>query len=104
MGEKHDCIYWHTGCGEPMLKPRRARRYPGDLYYPSFCDYCRDYKPSTTIIEDRLNDLEAEASFRGSIPRRYTEELQQLKVQVLFLQNKVYEMRVKRAKKEQDHY
>lgn len=38
--------------------------------------------PDITVLEDRLTDLEAEASFSGSIPRRYTEELQQVGGQV----------------------
>ena len=39
-------------------------------------------------IEDRLNDLEAEVSKPGSIPRRYTNEINQLKAQILNLQRK----------------
>lgn len=46
------CIHWDTGCGQPMLKPRRARRDPYDMYYPSFCGYCYDYKPTPTNIQD----------------------------------------------------
>ena len=40
-------------------------------------------------IEDRLNDLETEVSRPGSIPRRYTDEINQLKAQILNLQRKV---------------
>ena len=60
--------------------------------------------PDITAIENRINDLEAEASFSGSIPRRYTEELQQVTGQVLFLQEKVNEMRARRKKKEDSYY
>ena len=44
-----------------------------------------------TDIDGRLNDLEAEVSRPGSIPRRYTEELNQLKGRMLHLQSKVIE-------------
>ena len=60
------------------------------------------YSPplQNTDIEDRLNDLEAEVSRPGSIPRRYTEELNQLKGRILHLQSKLIENK----KKEQDYY
>ncbi len=40
-------------------------------------------------IEDRLNDLEAEVSKPGSIPKRFTDEINQLKALILNLQRKV---------------
>ncbi len=45
--------------------------------------------PVNNGIEDRLNELEAEVSKPGSIPRRYTDEINQLKAQILNLQRKV---------------
>ena len=59
------------------------------------------YSPplQNTDIEDRLNDLEAEVSKPSSIPRRYTEELNQLKGRILHLQSKVIE-----KKKNEDYY
>jgi len=47
-----------------------------------------------TEIEDRLNDLEAEIARPGSIPRRYTEELKQIKGQMLYLQGKINKQHV----------
>ena len=47
-------------------------------------------------IEDRLNDLETEVSRPGSIPRRYTDELNQLKGQVIYLRNKIAESSAKK--------
>ena len=61
-------------------------------------------EPDITALEDRLSDLEAEASFRGSIPRQYTGELQQVKGLVLFLQGKVDGLRTKRKRKEDSYY
>ena len=70
-------------------------------------EYCGIHDPGyftegivTTDVEDRLNDLEAEIARPGSIPRRYTEELNQLKGQILHLQSKVIE----KKKKDQDYY
>ena len=78
---------------------------PDDFDYPmsqsfrahSF-EYCGIPDPGyftegivTTDIEDRLNDLEAEVSKPGGIPRRYTEGLNQLKGVILHLQSKVIE-------------
>lgn len=49
-----DCVYFPTGCGQPVLKPRSARKFPTDHYYPSYCSYCHDYRPavqaSTTTV------------------------------------------------------
>ena len=56
------------------------------------------YSPPINDIEDRLNDLEAEVC--SGIPRKYTEELNQLKGQILHLQSKVIESK----KKDQDYY
>jgi len=48
-------------------------------------------QPDFTAIEDRLSDMEMEISSPGGIPRRYTEELQQVKGMVAFLENKLNE-------------
>ncbi|KKM07407.1 hypothetical protein LCGC14_1734180 [marine sediment metagenome] len=48
--------------------------------------------PVNNGIEDRLNELEAEVSKPGSIPRRYSDELNQVKGQVIHLRNKIAEL------------
>ena len=78
---------------------------PEDFDYPcsaafratSF-EYCNQHDvacsppvPDITAIENRLNDLEAETARAGGIPRRYTEELQQVKGLVAHLQNNLEE-------------
>jgi hypothetical protein len=51
--------------------------------------------PEDTVsdIENRFNNLEAISSQQGNIPRQYHDELQAIKGQVLYLQNKVTENR-----------
>ena len=68
-------------------------------------EYCGQADPgysppiiNTTDVDDRLNDLEAEVC--SGIPRKYTEELKELKGKILHLQSKVIEYK----KKDQDYY
>ena len=42
---KEDCIYWPTGCGQPIKKKKHLMRSPTDFYHPSFCFCCHDYQP-----------------------------------------------------------
>ena len=67
-------------------------------------EYCGQADPgysppiiNTTDVDDRLNDLEAEVC--SGVPRKYTEELSQLKGQILHLQGKMIE-----KKKNEDYY
>lgn len=70
-------------------------------------DYLFDYRnahdepmpapaPDTSEIEDRIANLEEMSSERGSIPRRYYDEFQQIKGELAYLRNKLAETGKKR--------
>ena len=56
-------------------------------------------QPNIADLDDRLNDLEAISAESGSMPRQYHDSLQQIRGQVLYLQNKLQEQIKKRAKR-----
>jgi len=59
------------------------------------CDYCDKPTYNREIeandLEDRVDNLEEISSQKGSIPRRYYDELQQLKAGILYFKNKLVE-------------
>lgn len=59
-------------------------------------------KPDIIDLEDRIGNLEAISSQRGSIPRAYYDELRQLKTQVRYLQSKVIQSKPQTPQKEVD--
>ncbi len=93
----HD-VFYDCSCKEAGLIERYQPLKPCEYDFPmssdfrdfSF-DYC-GYPLQETVqgldLEDRLNDLEAEVSKPGSIPRIYTNEINLLKAQILNLQRK----------------
>jgi len=92
----------HCDCKEPMSS-HQIEIKPSDYDFPMSALFrCYSYSycgepdpgyippdPDFTAIEDRLNDLEAETARPGSIPRRYYEQMQQLRSQLLHLLSKV---------------
>ena len=54
-------------------------------------------QPDLTEIENRLNDLESEVASPGSIPKRYHEQIQQLKSQIQNLQSRVNKLAARKS-------
>lgn len=99
---KQDCIYWETGCGQPMFNPRNCRTYP------SWCDYCQEHKPSATV-EARLDDLERIGTEHivvyehSDISDSNLKRLTDIEADVSGLK-KGYHIHSDKKKKEQDYY
>lgn len=53
-------------------------------------------------LEDRIGNLEAISAEPGRMPRRYYDQMQQLKAQVTYLQNKVNELVAVRKRLKQE--
>jgi len=82
----------------PMSETFRAWTYehcgiPDPGYVPPRADIAD--------LEDRIGNLEAISAEPGQVPRRYHDQLQQLRAQVLYLQNKVNALLDKRSKREE---
>ena len=71
-------------------------------------DYLYDYKnahddgnyveepPDLSEVKEQVNDLQAITATPGQIPRRYNDELKQVKGELAFLRNKVNDLQAKR--------
>jgi len=98
-----ECKLAISECFDPVRLQPRDFDYPmSATFRAASFEYCNQQDPGSmplvpdlTNIEDRLNDLEAMSADRGSVPRAF----QQLRAQVLYLKNKVDEMRTKRKPK-----
>jgi len=87
----------------------RLRAYWRDRHHLEYLqrratfDFIRQSEQPRTIM-DRIDDLETMCFEPGSIPRKYTEQVEQTRAQVLFLQKKVEALTLRKVKQEQSHY
>jgi len=104
-----------TESGEKALSPQSRcdmdcseclnRLWPEDPRVPQYDPHARRYLPpichccpnefNKDHLDGRVNDLEAISAQRGSIPRQYQEQIQQLRGEVAYLHKKIAEQPVK---------
>ena len=89
--------------GDKIRSYWRDRHHLENLQRRATFDIIRQSELLQTV-EDRLDNLEAISAEPGSIPRQYHDLAEQTRAQVLFLQKKVEELALRRAKKEQGYY
>jgi len=89
--------------GDQLRNYWRDRHHIENLQRRATFDFINQSEQPRTIM-DRIDDLEAMCSESGSIPRKYIEQVEQTRAQVLFLQKKVEELALRKAKQDQSHY